>query len=313
MVTITYDTNGVTPVETLDARESKNMNVAYALPVLTNATMIFRGWYVLNDETKAIVPMNYVPTADVTLVAKWDEKVTLTIVYNNGLDNKTVVFGAGDALAMSSYEPVFTDGKVFDHWYLSDDGGATETAVFNATTISADTTVYCAWKEAVKWYGDYIGGNVYGNTETDRGGYSAKIDATGKVTGSVSGTINADGTAIVDGSSSRFMASDGNVIVCPYDYKSEVSTDFYFFAKADKGTKIHQYKHLGAANQVVVSYVKDGVTIYALVYGNEVFDNVSWTSSDGKTYAAKDLYNTKGTTLTFTNANGDVVKTIERA
>lgn len=313
MVTITYDANGVTPVETLDARESKNMNVAYALPVLTNADKVFRGWYVSTDETKAIVPMNYVPTADVTLVAKWDEKVTLTIVYNNGLDNKTVVFGAGDALAMSSYEPVFTDGKVFDHWYLSNDGGATETAVFNASTISADTTVYCAWKEAVKWYGDYIGGNVYGNTETDRGGKSAKIDATGKVTGSVSGTINADGTAIVDGSSSRFMASDGNVIVCPYNYKSEVSTDFYFFAKADKGTQIHQYKHLGAANQVVVSYVKDGVTIYALVYGNEVFDNVSWTSSDGKTYAAKDLYNTKGTTLTFTNANGDVVKTIERA
>lgn len=313
MVNVTFESSDVTADGGTPAAVNVNKNIAFTLPTLTNATMIFRGWYVLNDETKAIVPMNYVPTADVTLVAKWDEKVTLTIVYNNGLDNKTVVFGAGDALAMSSYEPVFTDGKVFDHWYLSDDGGATETAVFNATTISADTTVYCAWKEAVKWYGDYIGGNVYGNTETDRGGKSAKIDATGKVTGSVSGTINADGTAIVDGSSSRFMASDGNVIVCPYNYKSEVSTDFYFFAKADKGTQIHQYKHLGAANQVVVSYVKDGVTIYALVYGNEVFDNVSWTSSDGNTYAAKDLYNTKGTTLTFTNANGDVVKTIERA
>lgn len=313
MVNVTFESSDVTADGGTPAAVNVNKNIAFTLPTLTNATMIFRGWYVSTDETKAIVPMNYVPTADVTLVAKWDEKVTLTIVYNNGLDNKTVVFGAGDALAMSSYEPVFTDGKVFDHWYLSDDGGATEAAVFNATTISADTTVYCAWKEAVKWYGDYIGGNVYGDDDKDRGGKSAKIDATGKVTGSVSGTINADGTAIVDGSSSRFMASDGNVIVCPYNYKSEVSTDFYFFAKADKGTTIHQYKHLGAANQVVVSYVKDGVTIYALVYGNEVFDNVSWTSSDGNTYAAKDLYNTKGTTLTFTNANGDVVKTIERA
>lgn len=313
MVRVTFESSDVTADGGTPEAVNVNKNIAFTLPTLTNATMIFRGWYVSTDETKAIVPMNYVPTADVTLVAKWDEKVTLTIVYNNGLDNKMVVFGAGDALAMSNYEPVFTDGKVFDHWYLSDDGGATETAVFNATTISADTTVYCAWKEAVKWYGDYIGGNVYGDNDIDRGGKSAKIDVTGKVTGSVSGTINADGTAIVDGSSPRFMASDGNVIVCPYNYKSEVSTDFYFFAKADKGTTIHQYKHLGAANQVVVSYVKDGVTIYALVYGNEVFDNVSWTSSDGKTYAAKDLYNTKGTTLTFTNANGDVVKTIERA
>lgn len=313
MVNVTFESSDVTADGGTPKAVNVNKNIAFTLPTLTNATMIFRGWYVLNDETKAIVPMNYVPTADVTLVAKWDEKVTLTIVYNNGLDNKTVVFGAGDALAMSSYEPVFTDGKVFDHWYLSDDGGATETAVFNATTISADTTVYCAWKEAVKWYGDYIGGNVYGNNDIDRGGKSAKIDVTGKVTGSVSGTINADGTAIVDGSSSRFMAYDGNVIIARYGYGNELGDDFYFFAKADKGTTIHQYKHLGVANQVVVSYVKDGVTIYALVYGNEVFDNVSWTSSDGKTYAAKDLYNTKGTTLTFTNANGDVVKTIERA
>lgn len=313
MVNVTFESSDVTADGGTPKAVNVNKNIAFTLPTLTNATMIFRGWYVLNDETKAIVPMNYVPTADVTLVAKWDEKVTLTIVYNNGLDNKTVVFGAGDALAMSSYEPVFTDGKVFDHWYLSDDGGATETAVFNATTISADTTVYCAWKEAVKWYGDYIGGNVYGNNDIDRGGKSAKIDVTGKVTGRVSGTINADGTAIVDGSSSRFMAYDGNVIIARYGYGNELGDDFYFFAKADKGTTIHQYKHLGVANQVVVSYVKDGVTIYALVYGNEVFDNVSWTSSDGKTYAAKDLYNTKGTTLTFTNANGDVVKTIERA
>lgn len=313
MVKVTFESSDVTADSGTPAAVNVNKNIAFTLPTLTNATMIFRGWYVSTDETKAIVPMNYIPTADVTLVAKWDEKVTLTIVYNNGLDNKTVVFGAGDALAMSNYEPVFTDGKVFDHWYLSDDGGATEAAVFNATTISADTTVYCAWKEAVKWYGDYIGGNVHGNIETDRGGNSVQIDATGKVTGSVSGTINADGTAIVDGSSSRFMASDGNVIIARYRYGSELGDDFYFFVKADKGTKIHQYKHLGAANQVVVSYVKDGVTIYALVYGNEVFDNVSWTSSDGKTYAAKDLYNTKGTTLTFTNANGDVVKTIERA
>lgn len=313
MVNVTFESSDVTADGGTPKAVNVNKNIAFTLPTLTNATMIFRGWYVLNDETKAIVPMNYVPTADVTLVAKWDEKVTLTIVYNNGLDNKTVVFGAGDALAMSSYEPVFTDGKVFDHWYLSDDGGATETAVFNATTISADTTVYCAWKEAVKWYGDYIGGNVYGNNDIDRGGKSAKIDVTGKVIGSVSGTINADGTAIVDGSSSRFMAYDGNVIIARYGYGNELGDDFYFFAKADKGTTIHQYKHLGVANQVVVSYVKDGVTIYALVYGNEVFDNVSWTSSDGKTYAAKDLYNTKGTTLTFTNANGDVVKTIERA
>lgn len=144
MVTITYDTNGVTPVETPVASESKNMNVPYALPVLTNADKVFRGWYVSTDKSMTLVSANYVPTTDVTLVAKWDDKVTLTVVYNNnGLENVVLPYGVGDEIDLSEYVPGYTNGKAFVKWYVLN-GGVKEDL---PATISTNMTVYCEWVE----------------------------------------------------------------------------------------------------------------------------------------------------------------------
>lgn len=142
MVTITYDTNGVTPVETLGASEPKNMNVAYALPVLTNADKIFRGWYVSTDESKTLVS-SHMPVEDVTFVAKWDDKVTATIVYGNGIENATAEFGKGDALDLSAYVPVKTNGKYFSKWYVLKG----EAHADLPATIDANMTVYCEWTD----------------------------------------------------------------------------------------------------------------------------------------------------------------------
>lgn len=142
MVTITYNTNGVTPVETLVASESKNMNVAYALPVLTNADKIFRGWYVSTDESKTLVS-SHMPVEDVTFVAKWDDKVTVTIVYGNGMENATAEFGKGDALNLSTYVPVKTNGKYFSKWYVLNGEAHSDLPA----TIDANMTVYCEWTD----------------------------------------------------------------------------------------------------------------------------------------------------------------------
>lgn len=142
MVTITYNTNGVTPVETLGASESKNMNVAYTLPVLTNADKIFRGWYVSTDESKTLVS-SHMPVEDVTFVAKWDDKVTATIVYGNGMENANAEFGKGDALDLSAYVPVKTNGKYFSKWYVLNG----EAHADLPATIDANMTVYCEWTD----------------------------------------------------------------------------------------------------------------------------------------------------------------------
>lgn len=220
MVTITYDANGVTPVETLVLSESKNMNVAYALPVLTNADKVFRGWYVSTDETKAIVPMNYVPTADVKLVAKWDNKVTLTIVYSE-TNEQTFAYGVGDTLNMNKYIPAYADGKAFDHWYTLDSEG--KQVVFNSNVINESIRVYAAYVEAVSPFvgtfkGIYLSvpassydrkTGVYANQEIT-------VTAQGDVTGSIKGKIrNYDPATntfeIVDASNSS------RVYPCSYD------------------------------------------------------------------------------------------------
>lgn len=141
MVNVTFESSDVTADGGTPAAVNVNKNIAFTLPTLTNATMIFRGWYVSTDETKAIVPMNYVPTADVTLVAKWDEKVTVTIVYENGMENATAEFGKGDALNLSAYVPVKTNGKYFSKWYVLNSDVKEDLPA----TIDANMTVYCEW------------------------------------------------------------------------------------------------------------------------------------------------------------------------
>lgn len=143
MVNVTFESSDVTADGGTPAAVNVNKNIAFTLPTLTNATMIFRGWYVSTDETKAIVPMNYVPTADVTLVAKWDEKVTVTIVYENGMENATAEFGKGDALNLSTYVPVKTSGKYFSKWYVLNDDVKEDLPA----TIDANMTVYCEWTD----------------------------------------------------------------------------------------------------------------------------------------------------------------------
>lgn len=143
MVNVTFESSDVTADGGTPAAVNVNKNIAFTLPTLTNATMIFRGWYVSTDEAKAIVPMNYVPTADVTLVAKWDEKVTVTIVYENGMENATAEFGKGDALNLGAFAPAKTNEKYFLKWYVLNNDVKEDLPA----TIDANMTVYCEWTD----------------------------------------------------------------------------------------------------------------------------------------------------------------------
>lgn len=143
MVNVTFESSDVTADGGTPKAVNVNKNIAFTLPTLTNATMIFRGWYVSTDEAKAIVPMNYVPTADVTLVAKWDDKVIVTIVYGNGMENATAEFGKGDALNLGAFAPAKTNEKYFLKWYVLD----SEVHADLPATIDANMTVYCEWTD----------------------------------------------------------------------------------------------------------------------------------------------------------------------
>ena len=142
MVTVTYNTD-VVAIEGTPAPASVNKNIAYALPALTNADKVFRGWYVSTDESRTLVSANYVPTADVTLVAKWDDKVIVTIVYGNGMENATAEFGKGDALNLGAFAPAKTNEKYFLKWYVLNSDVKEDLPA----TIDANMTVYCEWTD----------------------------------------------------------------------------------------------------------------------------------------------------------------------
>ena len=138
MVTITYETDGKAEIEA----SVVNKNIAHVLPTPTNDAFIFRAWY-FDAEFVEEVPADFVPTQSVSVYAKWDAKVTLTIVYGNGLENVVIGYGVGDTIVLEI--PQSTNGLYFEGWYED----AEFTTPFTATTISGVTTVYCNWTDTV--------------------------------------------------------------------------------------------------------------------------------------------------------------------
>lgn len=165
MVDVAFDAGDKAAVATVNT----NKNIGIQLPVPANDQFVFRGWYVDEacETAVTLVDGKYVPTSSVTLYAKWDAKVTLTIVYGNGMANGVYDYGANDALDMEQYKPAGANNKFFEGWYT--DEALTE--AFEATTITADTTVYVKWTDA----GNYtlVSEGSYGFEYNAEGGYWA--------------------------------------------------------------------------------------------------------------------------------------------
>ena len=140
-----------------------NTNVPFALPVPANTdTEVFMGWY-LTDETQLIDSI--VPTGEnITLTAKWATKYVLTVVYGNGMANAEIAYGAG--VVTAPLVPEMTNGLVFDHWYLSDDEGATEKEVYVPSAINANVTIYCKWVNPPVFMQEYRVAQIYTSGST---------------------------------------------------------------------------------------------------------------------------------------------------
>ena len=163
MVTITFDASDKAVVDELIT----NKNIIVTLPTPTNENYIFRGWY-LDANYGTAVDLEYLPTESLTLYAKWDILVTLTIVYGNTLEDLYLPYGAGDVAV--PVEPSFTNGKVFDGWYLDQDFQNP----YTPGVINEDTIIYCKWMDSIALFGDYVGFEIYGgssNDSTSSGGY----------------------------------------------------------------------------------------------------------------------------------------------
>lgn len=162
MAEIVFDSS-VTAVPSVN----QNVNISFDLPVLANTdTHVFRGWYTSADFSGSAIT-SYTPTetGTVTLYAKWLEKVTLTINYNNGLTEATVVeYGKGEIVTIE--KPKYEKHK-FVKW--TDANGV---EFVNGTAINENTVVNANWEDAPiynqNYYFIYLKGTSKNGGTTDK-------------------------------------------------------------------------------------------------------------------------------------------------
>lgn len=337
MVTLNYDTD-YDVVHAVNGEVNKNIGIT--LPVLTDANNVFRGWYTDEACTTAVTLTDgkFVPTeAATTLYAKWDAKVVLTVVYATiqhdgitGMPNAVKEYGAGDSITLD--EPAFTNGKAFGGWYTD----AQFTTTFEATTISANTTVYCKWIDSVAMYGTYYGWNLYSTSSGDKTSgfsttYTIDPDGTVKKGTSVIGKVAMKNGAFdydpstgifyveeTNGTKSYFVYDAVSGALCvgntrkESDFKS-YDLDLMFKKTITKveysallGTKVAS--DTGSGWLLTVTF-DDNSTVNVYATNTRIYGGVTWTATDADgnaaTYSAKNVGN--AATVTIYDKDGNVI------
>ena len=282
-----------------------NINVELELPVPHNVEYVFRGWYLDSALTKK-VSGDYIPTENATLYAKWDKKVTLTVIYGNDMEDATLEYGVGDTI--NPVKPGFTNGKVFSGWYLD----AECTVALTKTTITENMTIYCKWAEGVPTYGSYRGWNMYGDgTKSDK---KPSVDmvisvdgtASGRKTGKVTGTT---GVIKIDDYYAYYEETLGIIYMAYGSNTNGCGTDTYVFVKGGF-TVAHESANLKINNsfsKVVTIQLSDGTTHTVLFAENKVYADVIVKDANGELYTKNMSNVTTSTSVTIYAADGTTV------
>ena len=325
MVNVTLDVDGkdveFTQIGTV------NSNIAVLLPSLSHENFVFRGWYVAGDETKSPVGASYIPTSDVTLVALWKAKYTLTVVYNDGItENSVLVLGEGEIATLE--QPSFAKHK-FDGWFT--------TATFeegsewaNGSAITADATVYAKWSDAPVYNLTYTVTEIERNNDSAATGlYKAYTRTAAKF------TIDPDGKS----PKTSYPFATGDITITNYDpatgsltftcgtksYKGYVDAvtgimlvnykegdvdmqEFFLlnpFETTSIATKISA-SYWNGGNTACIVYNFDENTSYTIfVNNNVVYFGVSFEDAEGNAVAGNACY--QSSMLYVRDAEGNVV------
>lgn len=272
-----------------------NLNIAYTLPAdLTDDTHIFIGWYKEGDESKTLLTEITPTTTDaIKLIALWKEKVTLTVVYGEGLDNAEIAYPKGATAA--PVEPPMTNGKAFDHWYTLN--GETEVEYIPGA-IDENTTIYCAWKEAHALYGEYTGFETWSTGNGNLTGKKyASIDVTGKA---VSGDRISSNTASYDaetgivsfGSYYGAFLPEYEILWYNYGTGKDPTSDIYIMFRGVKSVTAsasNQYSWNTGLNKLIEVTIekntgeKESFTLY---YASGKLYKCTWVADEGITTVA---------------------------
>lgn len=281
-----------------------NVNIAVTLPVLTDETHVFRGWKVTGTDTK--LGETHVFTASQELTAIWLDKVTITVVYNDGTtESVQTVYGKGETVVVE--EPEWAK-HAFDGWFTTaafEEG----TEWTSGSAIIENITIYAKWSDAPIYNAVYTPIDVEGsdaNGDSNRVGSSRtaavlNVNTKGVAVGKgwpYRGTVRisnydaATGTIDFDFDGKvypAFMSSTGTIVVSETEVGKDIAAVRVLamnYVSAD--TVKHSYWNAGKTRCIV--YTANGVSTNIFVYENKVYFGVSFTDISGNTVAAEQCF-----------------------
>ena len=313
-----------------------NKFVPVVLPTYTHSTMTFKGWF-YDAECTQPVEDSFVPTTDVTLYAKWKEKVVISLVGTVDDDADTLYLGEGDVIGdfLPTYGLDLDNYKKFIAWYVDVNANGEiddeDIALELETTIGAEdtgATIIAKWEDLPAYYGTYYGVEIWNASYGNSSKSPIVIDENGNISGFKTGVIVSydPTTQIVQWKTSATATTtytfyfDANTGIIAGIYNNyNIGNDFYFYCRYTEATNGKVDAHYGVkapktpgstdfgyyAHFITVD-TKLGEDTTVFLYNNYIYTNVTVASATGEALTPATVKDSK-TVVVTDNETGEVI------
>ena len=313
-----------------------NKFVPVTLPTYTHPTMTFKGWF-YDAECTQPVEDSFVPTTDVTLYAKWKEKVVISLVGTVGDDADTLYLGEGDIIGnfLPTYGLDLDNYKKFIAWYVDVNANGEldeeDIALELETAITADdtgATIIAKWEDLPAYYGTYYGVEIWNASYGNSPKSTIVIDENGNISGLKTGVIVSydPTTQVVQWKTSATATTtytfyfDANTGIIAGMYNNyNIGNDFYFYCRYTEATNGKVDAHYGVkapktpgstefgyyAHFITVD-TKLGEDTTVFLYNNYIYTNITVTSATGEALTPATVKDSK-TVVVKDNETGEVI------
>lgn len=310
--TCTYVTNTVKVeyVNNLKAIKEDTAYVGIQFPLPSGkdvevAGYIFRGWYD-NAEFTGSAKTTVTLTENATYYAKYDAAVTVTFdysgyAYNEAGETTQVVTGKYINDTLGNVIPTVAsdvrhEGKIFAGWFFKD-GENWGDQVSSSTKLTENVTIYARWIDPAAATGTYKGFEIYNGwskskTKSDFD-TTLTINADGKFTGKVSGTLSVEDRQKTNGAVSfgryGFVNVEENIVLFAFGSgKDTWAKDLYIVFKDYDGISKVEFSATNTNDKLVawvtITY-SNGTIKNHFIYNDAMYANVSWKSGTSEVNA----------------------------
>lgn len=310
--TCTYVTNTVKVeyVNNLKAIKEDTAYVGIQFPLPSGkdvevAGYIFRGWYD-NAEFTGSAKTTVTLTENATYYAKYDAAVTVTFdysgyAYNEAGETTQVVTGKYINDTLGNVIPTVAsdvrhEGKIFAGWFFKD-GENWGDQVSSSTKLTENVTIYARWIDPAAATGTYKGFEIYtgwskSETKSDFD-TTLTINADGKFTGKVSGTLSVEDRQKTNGAVSfgryGFVNVEENIVLFAFSSgKDTWAKDLYIVFKDYDGISKVEFSATNTNDKLVawvtITY-SNGTIKNHFIYNDAMYANVSWKSGTSEVNA----------------------------